>query len=131
MKPLATLLHTLYATPIRLEVRGGSLVAKPSERVTPELVEALRCHKETLVALVEAWGWPAALHAGCFLFGPEPRLEPFELSPGRRVTDPATFYARLTLDTLAGPGGPRARTGALQEDLEAVFRAMGEAASSA
>lgn len=128
---IATLLHTLSATSIRLEVRGVSLLAGPRSALTPELDEALRCHKAALVALVEAWGWPAALHAGCFLFGPEPRLEPFELSPGRRVTDPATFYARLTLDTLAGPGGPRARTGALQEDLEAVFRAMGEAASSA
>lgn len=128
---LATLLLHLHATSIKLEVRGGSLLAGPRSALTAELDAAIRCHKGTLVALVEQWGWPTAAHAGYFLFGPEPRLEPFQLAPGRYVTEPSTFFSRLVLDTLAGPGGPRARTGALQEDLEAVFRAMGEAASSA
>ncbi len=43
--------------------------------------------------------------------------EPFQLDQARFVSDPVSFLVRLYHDVLVGPQGPRARTGALQEDL--------------
>jgi hypothetical protein len=43
--------------------------------------------------------------------------DPFVLDAARTVGDPATFFTTLRRDVEQGPGGPRARTGALQADL--------------
>lgn len=48
----------------------------------------------------------------------EPRLiSPFHLEDHRHISDPVKFCAALRLDISRGPTGPRARYGALQDDL--------------
>ena len=42
----------------------------------------------------------------------------FELRPGEFVTDPDVWLERIRQDVAAGPHGPRAKTRALQQDLE-------------
>jgi len=44
--------------------------------------------------------------------------EPYQLSAGVYVSDPTKFYAQLDRGIENGCQGPRARTGALQDDLE-------------
>lgn len=54
--------------------------------------------------------------------------EPFQLAPHLRIVDPQRFYAALKMDIAVGPGGTRARTGALAADLhllQALFREAG------
>lgn len=60
-----------------------------------------------------------------------PPSEPFTLSSGRYVSDPALWLARLQADAAKGPRGPRARTGALQDDVRAVYRLMNSEAAGA
>ena len=45
----------------------------------------------------------------------------FKLGPGLSVADARRFYLSLQQDIAAGPLGPRARTGALQADLRALW----------
>ncbi len=54
---------------------------------------------------------------------------PFRLRSGVEVTDPNQFYASLRNDIRQGVQGARARTGALQEDLEGLFDLFCDAAS--
>lgn len=42
---------------------------------------------------------------------------PFFLRPSAEVVDPAKFHQRVLVDISHGPGGPRALTGALAEEL--------------
>jgi len=46
-----------------------------------------------------------------------PPKEPFWLHPWAEVADPVKFHASVLMDIDHGPGGPRARTGALAQDL--------------
>ena len=46
----------------------------------------------------------------------------FQLDPCRQIINPVKFYQALQMDVEAGPKGPRARTGALQEDLKLLHR---------
>ena len=48
-------------------------------------------------------------------------VAPFRLRSGVEVTDPQRFYTSLRNDIEQGVRGARARTGALQEDLEGLF----------
>lgn len=48
--------------------------------------------------------------------------DPFTLRTGSRVTDPVRFARRLRADVAQGPDGPRARTGALQQDLRLLYQ---------
>jgi hypothetical protein len=48
-------------------------------------------------------------------------VAPFRLRSGVEVTDPQRFYESLRNDIEQGVRGTRARTGALQEDLEGLF----------
>ena len=48
-------------------------------------------------------------------------VTPFRLRSGVEVSDPQRFYTSLRNDIEQGVGGARARTGALQEDLEGLF----------
>lgn len=48
-------------------------------------------------------------------------VAPFRLRSGVEVTAPKKFYTSLRNDIEQGVKGARARTGALQEDLEGLF----------
>lgn len=52
-------------------------------------------------------------------------LQPFHLRSGVEVTEPKRFYNSLKNDIEKGVEGARARTGALQEDLECLFDLFG------
>lgn len=54
--------------------------------------------------------------------------EPFNLAPWLKVVDPAVFRDSLLLDISCGADGPRARTGAIQEELERLRRFLDEEA---
>jgi hypothetical protein len=44
----------------------------------------------------------------------------FKMGPGVQVTESGRFFAALDCDVAAGPLGPRARNGALQDDLRRI-----------
>lgn len=55
----------------------------------------------------------------------ELKEEPFRLRSGVEVKETAKFYQALKNDVEQGVEGVRARTGALQEDLRALFDLFG------
>jgi len=62
--------------------------------------------------------WDAQTAALIARFGEiEPAASGFELRPGVTVIDPVLFHEGMRGDIAAGPGGPRARLGAIQNDL--------------
>jgi hypothetical protein len=72
------------------------------------------------------YSWDEATSAlvDWFLTTDLPR-EPFRLRSGVEVTKPGNFYNSLKNDIEQGVEGARARTGALQEDLEDLFDLFG------
>ena len=62
----------------------------------------------------------AGLHVLYLLYEAVPS-EPFQLDQAQFVSDPFSFLVRLYQDVHAGPQGPRARNGALQEDLRLLY----------
>ena len=52
----------------------------------------------------------------------EPLPKPFELWDGVDVIDPKKFHEQMAGDIAAGPGCPRAITGAFQADLEQYIK---------
>ena len=98
----------------RLKVQGRR------EALSPALREAIRAHWATLLPILRTWGPETGLHVLYLLYEAVP-LEPFRLDQARFVRDPFTFLVRLYRDVQVGPQGPRARTGALQEDLRLLY----------
>lgn len=75
--------------------------------------------------------WPAELAAWIATVGVgELPPVPFELRPGVTVNGPV-WLERLKADAAAGPHHPRARWGALQDDLHAAARLVGRANTEA
>jgi len=73
--------------------------------------------------------WDAATEAIIRWFGSTKLpINPFDLCVCVRVTNPAKFYSSLREDIGGGPNGPRARTGALQEELRLLYDQFGPAA---
>lgn len=72
----------------------------------------------------EAWDEETAWLLEWQATAPTPS-EAFWLRNGVWVSDPARFMARLRADAAHGPGGPRARTGAFQADLQALWGLFG------
>lgn len=93
----------------------------------PEAVE-----RERVAVEVEGDTWDdEAAYLFDWLATALPASESFTLSSGRYVSDPALWLARLQADAAKGPRGPRARTGALQDDVRAVYRLMNSEAAGA
>ncbi len=55
----------------------------------------------------------------------DPPAEPFILKPAIRITNPQRWWHDIKLDIAAGPAGPRARYGALQDDLWRAWQMFG------
>ncbi len=89
------------------EKRGGG----GTESVQPETGNAAR------------WGAFAPIVE--WLLGSTPPGEPFILKPAVRITDPHRWWGDIATDVAAGPHGPRARYGALQDDLWRAWRMFG------
>lgn len=56
-----------------------------------------------------------------------PPAEPFVLKPAVRITQPPRWWRDTIADIAAGPAGPRARYGGLQDDLWRAYRMFGPA----
>ena len=69
---------------------------------------------------VYVWDEQTSLLIDWFLLQELPLLS-FRLRSGVEVVDPEKFYASLRSDIEQGIEGARARTGAMQEDLENLF----------
>lgn len=54
MSMAATLLDTLTRQGVRLKAKGGELLYRPPERMTPDLKARLREHKQELLSLLKA-----------------------------------------------------------------------------
>ncbi len=93
----------------RLVVRGPKSAGAIAERLLDhkaEVIEALSAEWDTEMLTLIRW-----------FLDTHPPTEPFELSKGVTVIRPALWWTALRRDIAAGPRGPRARYGALQEDL--------------
>ena len=81
------------------------------------IAERLLDHKaEVLKVLSAEWDAEMLTLIRWFL-RTHPPTTPFELSKGVVVLKPALWWTAMRRDIAAGPNGPRARYGALQEDL--------------
>ena len=118
---LPELTQTLRERGVRLRVQEGCLkVNGHRDALTPALREAIRAHGAALLPILRTWGPVTGLHVLYLLYEAVPS-EPFQLDQARFVSDPVLFLIRLYHDVQAGPLGPRARTGALQEDLRLLY----------
>lgn len=104
------------------------LPAQPAHRARRKPREALRAKPAapSPSAIAEAPSWPVK-HAGLveYVLGLAPedlRSAPWSLRPGVTVRGNARFLASLQSDISQGPAGPRARTGALQQDMADVVQ---------
>lgn len=75
--------------------------------------------------------WPPEVQAlvDWFLTLNPREIKPFYLEPHIRVGDPVKFCAGLRREIQTGPNGPRARSGALQDDLRKLIVALRPSAS--
>ncbi len=105
---------------LRMEVAAYTLRCGPTASLTDPLREALRAYKRSLLPILRTWGPVTGLHVLYLLYEAVPS-EPFQLDQARFVADPVLFLVRLYQDVQVGPLGPRARTGALQEDLRLLY----------
>ena len=101
----------------------GRLRVTAPEPLPEELVDRIRQHKPEVIAILSrpdlvAGGWDAETAELIKWFsGTEPPAEPFEFPKGIVIIRPALWWTALRRDIAAGPNGPRARYGALQQDL--------------
>lgn len=91
------------------------------------MAEPLEIPKEVNLPQIEETETPAKVNA---IWPPEiqslvdwfcnfiPPEAPFYLEPHRHVIAPEKFFALLRVELKAGPTGPRARMGTLQDDLQ-------------
>ncbi len=86
------------------------------ERGYPGAVSALS-------ALRSAWG--DASEAVAWFASWSPPGEPFQLKPGITILDPRRWRQSIAADIAQGPSGPRARYGALQDDLRRLHAMFG------
>ncbi len=70
-----------------------------------------------------AWGDLAPIVE--WFLSAEPPATPFKLKQGITITDPARWWADIIADIAAGPEGPRARYGALQDDVMRAWQMFG------
>jgi hypothetical protein len=146
-------LDGLRARELTLSLDGDHLrLAGPPEAVTDKVRAFVREHKPQLVELlrervsradvaetfapsggrsealfgIERHEWTRPELALIEWFGTwAPPAQPFALSDGVLVRDPVIFAEALRRDIASGPGGGRARTGALQDDLNRLLELFG------
>ena len=71
-------------------------------------------------------GWGDATAAVAWFASWTPPAEPFQLKPGITILDPHRWRQSIAADIAQGPSGPRARYGALQDDLRRLHELFGE-----
>ena len=120
-RTLPTLIRTLRERGVRLRAHDGRLKVRGRREALPSaLCQAIHSQAATLLPILDTWGPATGLHVLYLLYEAVPSA-PFQLDQARFVADPVAFLVRLYQDVQAGPRGPRARTGALQEDLALLY----------
>jgi hypothetical protein len=121
-------LTALHARGVALSRNGTRLaIDAPAGVLTDDDRHRLATLKDRVLGVVEFEPALAAL----VLWFQEARVagrlptEPFQLAPWNRIVDPGQFYAALEIDVSMGPGGARARSGALADSLRRLRTAVG------
>ncbi len=111
-----SLLQEAEAAGLAVRVDGDRLVVR-GPKSAGAIAERLLDHKaEVLKVLSAKWDAEMLTLIRWFL-GTHPPTEPFELSKAVVVAQPKLWWVAIRRDIAAGPNGPRARYGALQQDL--------------
>ena len=121
-----------------IEAPGDRLRLKSSHGPLPDdLVDALRDHKSAVIDLLvterasrvaSQWGDLAPIVK--WFLNAEPPTAPIKLKQGITISNPQRWWADIAADIAAGPEGPRARYGALQDDLWRLWQMFGPQAMS-
>ncbi len=118
-----SLLQEAQAAGLTVRVDGERLVVR-GPKSAGAIAERLLDHKaEVLKVLSAEWDAEMLTIIRWFL-GTHPPTEPFELSRGVTIIRPALWWTATRRDIGAGPNGPRARTGGLQQDLRRLAALM-------
>ncbi len=121
-----------------IEAAGDRLRLKSSRGPLPDdLVDALRDHKTAVIDLLvaertsrDAAQWGDLVAVVNWFLNAEPPATSFKLKQGITINNPQRWWRDIALDIAAGPEGPRARYGALQDDLWRVWRMFGPNAAT-
>jgi len=104
---------------------GDDIVLKakvePDPKMAKKLTEELRAYKSEAIEVLKGWQGADKKLIDQFLLLPVPEA-PFYLNPWTRVQEPGKFYAAIRRDIDRGVAGPRAKTGALVEDIERLIK---------
>ncbi len=121
---VVSLLQEAEAAGLSVRVEGDRLVVR-GPKSAGAIAERLLDHKaEIIEALAAEWDAEMLTLIRWFL-GTHPPTEPFELSKGVTIIRPALWWTATRRELVLGPQGtPRARTGALQEDLRRLAALM-------
>ncbi len=121
---------------VELKLDDGGLVCHARRGIlTPELKSAIRENKaaiewklamERAKHIASRWGELSRVIE--WFLTATPPSSPFLLRRGVHITDPARWWKHVAADVAAGPDGPRARHGALQDDLWRVWKMFGPSA---
>ncbi len=111
-----SLLQEAASAGLTVRVDGDRLVVRGPKSASVIAERLLDRKAEVIEALSAEWGAEMLTLIGWFL-GTHPPVGPFELCRGVTILRPALWWTATRRDIAAGPGGPRARTGALREDL--------------
>ncbi len=111
-----SLLQEAEAAGLSVRVDGDRLVVRGPKSASAIAERLLDRKAEVIEALSAVWDAEMLALIRWFL-GTHPPTEPFELSRGVTVLRPALWWTATRRDIAAGPGCPRARYGALQQDL--------------
>lgn len=102
-----------------IQANGGILPEGTLIRIdSPDVIKRLICEGVgRLMDLAELWAEPMEDLVKWF---PNAHFaqESFYLSESEHILNPEKYYTALKRGIEAGPNGPRARTGALQDDLQ-------------
>ncbi len=118
-----TLLQEAEAAGVSVRVDGDRLVVRGPKSAADIAERLLDCKAEVIEALAAEWDAEMLTLIRWFL-GTHPPTEPFELCRGVTVIRPALWWTSTRRDIAAGPNGPRARYGALQQDLRRLAALM-------
>jgi len=124
----ATVIQKLKSIGYKIQTDGQDILLSadcdPDPNLATILLADLKECKAEAVRLLQgkSEAWPAEVQTliDWFLTSPTPEA-PFQLNSCTRVVNSELFYAALQREIETGPRGPRARYGALQDDLRNLY----------
>jgi hypothetical protein len=126
MSEAGELLKDLRAIGVELKNTGGKLRWRPKE-LPPGWRERIVRHREGLLSLLTVQTVhtvQSLAELTSWFLGADLPAEPFDLTPWRRVTDPALFFRTLRED-VARPAGPHVHRGKVLANLRLLYGLFG------